>query len=520
MLGWAHHGPVPEVVLKILFVNPPAEFTIPEAPQEDGTTFVGAEDFGAFPPLGLLYVLSYLEQQTPGHQLVLKDCVAEKLGHREIREVIREIQPDVLALTSFTISMPDVCMVAQAAREVAPHCHICLGGHHPIAFPEEAAEVPGFDSIVVGEGEFAFAELIGCLERRESFTHITGVYTRESMRAWVAGNQAVVDRRFLKTVTVPAAYVDDIEHLPIPNRNHIKHIGYGSIVGVSSRLATIISTRGCPYLCTFCDVPYKKYRTRSVAAVVDEVESCMAMGYDEFHFYDDLFNITAAKVLEFCDEVEKRHLKFTWDFRGRVNPLTKECIVRAKRAGCRMMSFGVETGTDEGLKYLKKGTNTAKIREVFGWCREAGIITIADFIIGFPFERTEDDVRRNLDFLINDLDPDYAQLAILMLLPNTPLFDEALEKGLIKPGYWEEFAANPSTTFRMSHWEEHLSLATLTRLQAEAYRKFYFRPKYILRSILRTRSLYEFKTKAMAVLKLIKPAEFVTKVRVLSRPQP
>ena len=503
--------------MKILFVNPPAEFTIPEAPREDGKTFVGSEDFGAFPPLGMLYVLSYLEKHAPGHQIVFKDCIGENISHGKLAEIIREIQPDVLGITSFTISMVDVSEVAKSAREAVPNIHICLGGHHPIAFPEQAAEIPNFDSIVVGEGEQAFAELIGCLERQESFTHITGVYTRESMRAWVAGNTAIVDKRFLKTVTVPAAYVDDIESLPIPDRRYIRHIGYGSIVGVSSKLATILSTRGCPYLCTFCDVPYKKYRTRSIVSVVDEVETCMAMGYDEFHFYDDLFNITPRKVLEFCDEVERRNLKFTWDFRGRANPMTEECVTRAKRAGCRMISFGVETGTDEGLKYLKKGTNTTKIKQVFQWCREAGIITIADFIIGFPFERTEDDVRKNLDFLINDLDPDYVQLAILMLLPNTPLFDEALEKGLIKPGYWEEFAANPQPTFQMSHWEEHLSLATLTRLQAEAYRAFYFRPKYILRSILRTRSLYEFTAKARAVLKLIKPAEFVTKIRVLSK---
>jgi len=237
-------------------------------------------------------------------------------------------------------------------------------------------------------------------------------------------------------------------------------------------------------------------------AVVDEVEECMALGYDEFHFYDDLFNITASKIINFCDEVEKRGLKFTWDFRGRVNSVTKESLIRAKKAGLRMISFGVETGSDEGLKILKKGTNVAKIEQVFNWCREVGILSVADYIIGFPFEKTENDIRKNLDFLIK-LDPDYAQIGILMLLPNTPLYDEGIQKGMVKRGYWEEFAERPYPEFEISHWTEHHDLKTLTKLQEEGYRKFYFRLRYVFRSVVQTRTPYEFLTKAKGVFRLL-----------------
>lgn len=485
--------------MKILFLNPPDQFTLTESPNEKGEGFLESDEFGYFPPLGILYVMSYLEKVYPQHELIFHDCIAEKIGHEDIAALIQKIQPDVVGVTSFTIALVDVLKLAETVKRVRPQCHLCLGGHHPIAFPVQAALLPHFDSVVVGEGEKAFAELVSCLEKNEDFTGITGVYTRESIRKWIGTDYQ--DKRFLTHINVPAAYINVLDELPFPDRRRLRG-NYNSIVGSSKKMATILSTRGCPYLCTFCDVPYKKYRTRSISSVVDEIEQCLAQGFEEFHFYDDLFNITASKVIEFCDEVEKRNLKFHWDFRGRVNAVTEESLIRAKRAGCRQISFGVETGSNEGLRYLKKGTTVEKYLEVFGLCRKHGIRTIADYIIGFPFEKTREDVLRNIDFLC-ELDPDFAQIAILMVLPNTPLYFEAIEKGLIRKNEWEDFCLNPTTEFRISHWEEHLSLNELTRLQAQAYNRFYFRPAYILRQIMSVNSWYDFTTKSRGVLKLI-----------------
>lgn len=236
--------------------------------------------------------------------------------------------------------------------------------------------------------------------------------------------------------------------------------------------------------------------------VVDEVEECLGMGYKEIHFYDDLFNITPQRVIEFCDEIERRGLQFPWDFRGRVASVTKESLVRAKKAGCRLISFGVETGSDEGIRILKKNTSINKIREVFLWCRELKIKTIADFMIGLPFEKSKKDILDNIDFLLR-LDPDYAQIAILTLYPNTPLYDEAINKGLIKKDRWERFSLNPTRDFTVDHWEQFLSVTELVKLQRNAYLKFYLRPKYIFRNIFNTTSFYELRAKANGVLKLI-----------------
>ncbi|MEG3618531.1 radical SAM protein [Magnetovibrio sp. PR-2] len=480
-------------------INPPALNTVVEHPDEHGEEFLEADSFGEFPPLGILYVLSHLEAHTEGHEFFFKDCVAERISYEDLRTYFEEIKPDIVGVTSFTVSLVDVCMTGAMAKEVNPNAHVSLGGHHSIAYPNEAAQLPEFDSIVVGEGEEAFTDLVNCLDKGEDFTHIRGVYTRESIKRYA--DNPVRDKRFLARVSVPAAYVEDIDALPMVDRKWIRHYRYQNILGITNNLATILSSRGCPYLCTFCDVPIKSYRERSAKLVVDEIEQCLEMGYTEFRFYDDLFNINERKVLDLTEELERRKLNITWDFRGRVNGVTYESLVRAKATGLRMISFGVETGTDEGLKILKKATTTAKIEQAFKWCRELGIITVADYIIGQPFEKSVADVRKNIDFLMK-LDPDYAQVSILTLYPNTQMYNDAVAQGIAEAGRWQEFAKKPTKNFLVDHWDEHLTLAQLTDLQKEAYRKFYFRIKYIFRSVMKTRSFYEFMSKAKGAMKL------------------
>lgn len=475
------------------------EYADPAHPEASGAVETG--DFGLFPPLGLLYVLSALKKNAPEHESFFLDCVAEKVGHGQLGARIRAIRPDVVGITSFTMSLYDVCLAARTIRDVCPAVHLCLGGHHPIAFPFEAAGLPEFDSIVVGEGERAFPNLVNALSQGEDIAAITGVYTGESIQS-CQGNSAQRDPRFLTNLQLQPAYIDDLDALEFPDRSVISHIPYRSIVGASRRLTTMISSRGCPYGCTYCDVPYKHYRRRSIRSVADEIGECLDLGYEEIHFYDDLFNITPERVIEFCDEINRRGYRFTWDFRGRVNGVTRESLERAKFSGCRMISFGVETGSDEGLRLLGKQTTTEEVRRVFRWCREIGILTVADFMIGLPFERSADDVRRNVDFLLS-LDPDYAQFAILSLFPHTVLFDEATMKGLIDPGRWTEHASLPRKDFHLDHWEEFLEIGEMLKLQREAYRRFYLRPDYIWRSVISTRTWHEFRSKLEGALKLL-----------------
>lgn len=487
-------------VMRILLINPPSFHTVKEYADDNGKDFIDSDDFGYFPPLGLLYILSNTEKKYPQNSYFFLDCIAEKVNYIELEKRIREIKPDIVGITSFTISLIDVIKTAEIVRKSIPNVHICLGGHHPTAFPFEATQLPQFDSVIVGEGEYAFPELVYCIENNMDFTNIKGVYTKESILKYL--NNQERDRRFLNHVIVPPAYVEDVNDITHPNRKYIQHLNYSSIIGLTGKLATMITTRGCPYKCTFCDVPYKKYRERDIELVMDEIEECIKLGYKEFHFYDDLFNITHEKIIRFCEALERRKLNIVWDFRGRVNGVTFESLKRAKEVGLRMISFGVETGSDIGLKTLKKGSNIQQVKNAFIWCHELGIQTVANYMIGLPHEKSALDVRKNVDFLL-ELNPDYAQFGILCLYPHTQVHKDAIALGIAEAGIWEKFSLQPYDEFRVEHWTQYLSVSELVKLQKESYRRFYFRPKYILGSIKNTTTWHEFKSKAGGILKLL-----------------
>lgn len=489
------------ISMKILVINPPEENVVSEFPDTRGVGFLEATDFGKFPPLGPLYVLSYAQRALPQHQYLLLDCVGDGISHAALEKKIRAFSPDLVGFSSYTLSLIDVVKAAETARRVAPNAHLCLGGHHPTAFPVESVSLAEFDSIIVGEGEYPFAALIGCLERGEKPYRITGLYTSETIAGHI--NPDMRDSRFHEYLRVPAAYVEDIDLIPPPDRSHIQHINYNSIVGLKRKLTTILTSRGCPCKCTFCNVPYKKYRPRDLELVMDEIEACISLGYGEFHFYDDLFNITPKRVEEFCDVLARRKLKIVWDFRGRVNGVTYEYLARAKAVGLRLISFGVETGSDEGLARLDKGATVAQITKVFRWCRELGIKTVADYMIGIPTERSAADVYRNIDFLIR-LDPDYAQIGILSLYPNTQLYQDAVSRGLIQAGRWEAWSRAPGPGFRVDHWNEFLTDDELVLLHRKSYRRFYFRWRYVLRRLIELRSSHELLSNISGMFKLIK----------------
>ena len=484
--------------MKILIINPPAHNTISEYPDMDGSGFLEASDFGTFPPLGPLYILSYAEKQYPEHDYHFLDCVGESLSYSQVEQRIAALKPDLIGITSFTLALIDVVKTAAIVRAVVPDAHICLGGHHAIAFPHESCMLPHFDSVIVGEGEVAFAALIHALHTQTDYTRIPGLYTRDTTPSDLEDAQATATQS-----GISLNCIEDLDSLPIPNRKYISHILYNSIVGQKKRLATMITSRGCPYKCTFCVVPYKRHRLRGIESVMDEIALCLEMGYEEFHFYDDLFNITPQRLVEFCNALMRRKMNIVWDFRGRVNGLTPEVLALCKSAGLRMISFGVETGSDEGLRTIRKDTTVSQIASVFRWCRELGIITVADFLIGLPHERTTADIEKNLDFLIS-INPDYAQINIMNLYPHTEVFKTAIEKGLIERGRWESFALNPHSDFYVDHWTEWISEEELIRLHRRAYRRFYFRPRYMLKRVVKVRSLHELQSGLRGIVKLLR----------------
>lgn len=466
-------------VHRVLFVNPSQEHFLSS---QQGWS-LGIRDVGYYQPLGILYVATYLQNDQPDLTVRVIDAASPDMPYDELRRKVQEFRPDVVGISTYTLTLTDALLVARIVKEVCPDCHVCLGGHHIDNFGKETLASPYVDSVVVGEGEIKFAALVARIKRGEALDGLAGVFTKHTAEAFTADKKAT------------GGFVD-VAALPFPDRSLLGEHSYYNVLTIDRKMTTIIASRGCPYSCTFCPQAREPYRPRPAANLVDEMEWCVAQGFTDFFFAEDTFNINQKRVLEICDEIIGRDLKVSWCCKARVNGMAPNVLHKMQQAGCYLINFGVETGTDEGLRILQKGTTTAEIRQVFADCRAAGILTMAYFMIGQPFERTAQDIHRNVGFLLS-LNPDFCNINSVNPIPFTPLFDEGVAKNILTYEPWYRFVTE-GVPFAPRNWEEHFGKAELQRLRMLSLLRFYFRPRYIWREIRRTSN----------------PAQFLYKMRI------
>ena len=466
--------------MNVLLIAPP-RFHMLESP--GGSSYDEIEGF--YPPLGLMYLASYLRENT-SHEVEILDAQVEKLNYEDISRRIRESGAGVVGIQTTSFTIMDAILTARAVKEVDSSIHVCLGGPHVSIYPEETIRLPEVDSIVLGEGEIIFSKLVDCLEKGHDPGSVPGLVFRRG--------ETVVN-------TGPGQAVNDLDLLPFPARDLLPVKKYYSPVDSGAFLTTMITSRGCPYNCLFCYDSKRKYRVRSAGNVLDEMESCVSAGIKDIYIFDDTFIIQRERVLEIIDGIADRGLELDWSFRGRVDRIDRELADRLRSAGCRRINFGVEVGSQEILRIMRKGVRLEQVKEAFKITRGAGIITIAFFMLGFAGE-TREHVLRTIDFAL-ELDSDFVVFSITTPYPATDLYSLGLEKGIIKKDYWREFALDPTTPFIPGVWEEHLSRDELLQLLRFANRKFYMRPAYLARRLASVRSFKEFKRNILAGVHLL-----------------
>ncbi len=470
--------------MKILLVNPPVEnILIGNNPE------VLDEERGFNPPLGLLYLATYLKKFSD-HEVRILDCPPENVGFNSLAAFARDFHPDVTGLTAMSFTLLDVMESIRVIRREIPSCRIVLGGPHPHLFPHETMELPGVDFVIMGEGERPFAELLATdLEDEKSLGKVKGL-------VWRDGSGAI------RTNPLPEL-IRSLDEIPHPDRTLTPFRKYSSLMARRSPVTTMITSRGCPYGCTFCDRPHlgKLFRAHSAAYVVDEMKAIAALGIQEILVYDDTFTIDRTRVLEICDLITRDRLKISFDIRARVNTVDEIMLRALKRAGCERIHFGVEAGTPEMLKVLNKGITLDEVEAAFRMARRAGIRTLAYFMIGNPGE-TREQVYQSLDFM-KKIDPDFAHVTILTPFPGTKIYSEAMNRGIIKDDPWRRFAEKPDPLFAPAYWEEHLKRPELQALIRKAYQGFYTRPWYIMKQLFMVRSVGEFRRKVHAGLRVL-----------------
>jgi radical SAM superfamily enzyme YgiQ (UPF0313 family) len=469
--------------LKALLINPPRFQEI-----VGNNPLIIEEERGHNPPLGLLYLAASIEA-AGRHAVSVLDAQVEELQYPELEARVREEAPDVVGITTMTLTLLDVIETVRAVKRVDGDIQVVLGGPHAHLYPTETIHLPGVDYVVLGEGERSFPELLGRLGDRRGLKDVKGLVFRD-------GDGKVVN-------TGMRDFLEDLDDIPFPARHLVPYRKYSSLMARRTPITTMITSRGCPYQCTFCDRPHlgKRFRARTALNVVDEMEECTRMGIHEFLIYDDTFTIDRERVLAICEEITRRRLDIGWDIRARVNTIDEELLGRLKGANCERIHFGVEAGTDSVLRTLLKGMTVGQAHEVFRATRRAGISTLGYFMLGSPGE-TLKEIEETMR-VMKSLDPDFVHVTILTPFPGTKLYADALRRGIIKEDVWRAFARAPHGDFIPPHWDEHFSREELGDLLVKAYKGFYTRPRYILKGLGRVSSVGELKRKVRAGLKVM-----------------
>lgn len=406
----------------------------------------------AVPPLGLAYIAAALREA--GHAVDLVDAYVLGWTWQRFEDELAQRRPDVLGLSAMT---PVADIAARAVRIGRPWArHIILGGPHPTAVRFDVFdEMPGLDAAVVGEGERVAPLLL----------------------AWLAQPQGpppagvlVPGHAFADAVPEP-----DLTTLPLPARDLLPMGAYRYLFATRPGFATVITSRGCPFRCTFCDksVSGSRWRARPATDVVDELEVLVRdFGVGFVNFYDDNFTLQRSRVVAICEEILRRGLDLEWKCEGRVDGVDAELLQLMRRAGCRTVAYGVESGNKETLEMLRKDVSLDEAVHAFRHTREAGIRSLAYIILGAPGEGIQD-VRRTVAFC-RSLQADYVQFSTLTAFPGTPLFAEH--------GATASAAArNPVDGDAARAVVTDLPPEDLQRLLREAWVGFYLRPRPIAR---------------------------------------
>jgi len=442
---------------------------------------------GMYPPLGLLHLAS-AARAWAGAEVSLLDAHALDLDQDGIAAHVAAAAPDVVGIQVLTFNLVDAVLTARTVRRVRPTAHVCVGGPHAYLYPAETLAIEGVDSLVVGEAERTFAALLNALDNGGDPADVPGVAVRRN--ADVIGVEA-------------PPLEQDLDALPPPARDLLDTARYWSILADRNPASTLISTRGCPMRCIYCDRPHlgKHYRAHGAAYVADDMEACVAGGARELFFYDDTFSLNRKRVLDICDEIIRRGIRIPWDVRTRADVIDADMLAAMKGAGVARVQIGVESGSRRVLQAMRKGITPEQAHDALAMCRRHRITSLAYFMLGNPGE-TEADVDETMRF-IRTCAADHAHIGITLPYPGTDLYRLGLERGLYDHDYWRAFAAEPDEHFHPPSWTETFSQEALEAMRRRAYRLFYGRPRRIVRELLAVRTFRQGWRKATVGLGLL-----------------
>ena len=486
----------PQGAVDILFVNPPAP--------DRGIWIRSQHRVGRRSREGMIWPQVDLAQMAalfPDFSVEVIDAIPQRMTWAEFEQLLDAKRPRyyITQVTAPTLQndLYGVFLAkARGARTVA-------FGTHVTPMPRSTMEAyPALDDVLVGEPELTLRELVDVCEREagrageskragewenvapEFAERLHRLFTRTDPEwrparppeggsafsqikglAWRDGAEIVINP--------PRPFIADLDDLPLPRHDLLPLKAYRAPL-VGGPYAFTVPSRGCPAGCRFC-IKHVSYgasvRFRSPENVLAELEQLVSLGVRKIHMYTDLFTVNREHVMGICEGILERQLPIKWTCNSRVDFVDPELLKVMRRAGCWMISWGIESGEPEMLKRMHKGITVEQVEQTLRWSREAGIMNWGYFIIGLPGE-TEASIRKTIAFA-KRLPLDLVLFHIAAPHPGTPFFFEVVENGWFRPGTrWEEVDMDRSTVLDYPD----LKAEDLERWAQRAFREWAFRP--------------------------------------------
>ena len=453
----------------IIFIDPPSSLSL-------SMRAAGKKPTGNLPCLGICILASVVERE--GIKADIIDAVAMQYTYEEVAQKVLEMNPRYIGLTAMTHSICNAAAIGNLVKEKMPGIKIILGGVHVTSAPRETMIrfQHVFDVAVLGEGEATIVELLKAIESGKEPSGVDGV-------------AFVRDGIFFKTK--PRDIIKDMDTLPMPAwhllpnmRTHYTPHPISSGGFPSNHLLT---SRGCPGKCIFCDTSVNGHKVRGYSA--DYVMEMIDILYNKYgmrdlQINDDTFVTLKKRMLEICDRLVDRRYKLTWSCDARASDVSEDGLKKMRSAGCWQIAYGVETGSQRIMKFLKKNVTLEQIHNAFQWSKKSGISTKGFFILGHPTE-THESINETIEIMLS-LDIDVVGVTFFTVYPGSPIYTTISEYGDFDPD-WDK-----TDTYAIGNFiPKGFTAEELTAIRSNALNRFYFRPKYIWRQAKNIRSTHQ-----------------------------
>jgi len=454
--------------VSLIFPKPPEKGTFCGTVKEAEQYYKEKIEFYGFPPMGILYLATYLSENS--FNVSILDQFARGYSIERTLEWIKREDPDILGFSTITTAGTGITSAEISKRvkeEINPNIKILFGNYHATFNDVRILnKYPFIDACIRGEGEITLLEIAEKIEKGQNFEDIRGVTYCDNGR--VVRN----DDRPL---------IENIDTLPFPDRRLLGNIEYkNEVEGLElsiGKFTSAASSRGCAFQCSFCSSSmfWGKWRPRSPENIIQELSYLEDQGFQSLLWVDDNFTISKKRLLKLSSLIKKEKLDFKWMAESRVTQSSVEFLTAMKQMGCKILSFGVESGSQRMLDWYNKKINLNQIYDAIKNSNKVGIdMILANFIVGSPVE-TREEIIKTLNLSLK-LDIDFPQFHVLGIIPGNWIWDQMVKEKRI----------NPDVCWEVGTAVLPIPLSEIMERIRKTHRKFIQRPSYISRQIFKT----------------------------------